>query len=285
MRALRSCIELDDLQRGDVEVGDLGPHQPIGDHADDLATGCERGVGDGAHQADVAAAVHEPDAAPGDGRAEPLGAAPGTPGRAPTFEPQNTPIAVRSPHRRGRTVAGSGGSTRRYRWLAWVDIADSRPVGRGRRRDLAESVVGTAVRHLTAVGRPRRPSGARLRHRPRRVGGGHGAGPARLRREGRHRGPHHVRLRRRHGPRPDHPPRRPGGAVGGRHRAAARRPPLPRHVPRPRVPRRRSPSRPGRATSTPTWRWCRTRSGRSPTTSSRRRPSTSTAPTATSPRT
>ena len=64
---------VDDLQRGHAEVGDLGPHELVGDHADDLAAVLEGGVGDGTHQPDVAAAVHEPEAAAGDRRAEALG--------------------------------------------------------------------------------------------------------------------------------------------------------------------------------------------------------------------
>ena len=46
-------------------VGDLGTHQLLGDHADHLAIGGKRGVGDHAHQADVSTAVHQPDATVG----------------------------------------------------------------------------------------------------------------------------------------------------------------------------------------------------------------------------
>ena len=61
----------------------------------------------------------------------------------------------------------------------------------------------------------------------------------------------------------------PGGAGGGGL--------VPRHVPGPGVPRLARRPRPVLATSTPTWRWCRTRSARSPPTSSPHKPSTSTA--------
>ena len=81
------------------------------------------------------------------------------------------------------------------------------------------------------------------------------------------------------------PARRPRGAVGRRSGAPGAGPRLPRHVPRSRASSPASPSRPDPATSTTTWSWSRTRSVRSPPTSSPRRPSTSTGTTATSPRT
>ena len=61
--ALRSCIESTTLQLGQAAVADLAVDQRLRHHADHLAAGGQRGVGEHAHQADVAAAVDEPDAA------------------------------------------------------------------------------------------------------------------------------------------------------------------------------------------------------------------------------
>ena len=181
----------------------------------------EDGVGDRAHQPDVAAAVDEAEAAAGDRRSEPLG----------VVEELRRSTDVGSaedpdPHRH-RARVGHGGRFRTRRYRVAYDV---RPRDRSVRPivspsgpdlsaaaevvDLADDVIGAAVRHLNASRRTRRPAGPRLRPRPRRVGRGDRAGAARLRRQGRHRGPHHVRLRRRHGPRPDHP-RWPGARSCG----------------------------------------------------------------------
>ena len=63
----------DDPQLGEALVGDLPAHEGLRDDADDLAAGGQHGVGQDAHQADVAAAVHEPEPAPA--RAVPSSAA------------------------------------------------------------------------------------------------------------------------------------------------------------------------------------------------------------------
>ncbi len=44
-------------------VCDFGPHQVLGNHADHLPAGRQRGIGDVAHHADVPAAIDEHDAA------------------------------------------------------------------------------------------------------------------------------------------------------------------------------------------------------------------------------
>ena len=53
---------LHDLQPGQAGVRHLVVHQVLGDDADDLAAGGQRGVGDDAHQPDVPAAVDDADA-------------------------------------------------------------------------------------------------------------------------------------------------------------------------------------------------------------------------------
>ena len=55
-----------DPQLGEAGVRDLPVDEVLGDHADDLAPGGERGVRDRAHQADARAAVHQAHAAGGD---------------------------------------------------------------------------------------------------------------------------------------------------------------------------------------------------------------------------
>jgi hypothetical protein len=55
MSALRSCIEATDAQFGESAVGDLAINQRLGDHADRLAAVGEDGLGEHAHQADLAA--------------------------------------------------------------------------------------------------------------------------------------------------------------------------------------------------------------------------------------
>ena len=69
-RALRSCIDGVTSMPSEPGVGDLGADQLLGDHPDDLAPAGERGVGDDAHQPDVAAAVDQPEPAVGQRRAE-----------------------------------------------------------------------------------------------------------------------------------------------------------------------------------------------------------------------
>jgi hypothetical protein len=49
----------DDAQLADAGVGDLARDEMLRHHPDDTAARSKRGVGDGAHQADVAAAVDE----------------------------------------------------------------------------------------------------------------------------------------------------------------------------------------------------------------------------------
>ena len=56
---------LHDLQPRQAGVGQLVVHQVLGDDADHLAAGGQRGVGDDAHQADVPAAVDDADAGVG----------------------------------------------------------------------------------------------------------------------------------------------------------------------------------------------------------------------------
>src|SRR5690606_14335664 len=63
-----------DLQLGQAAVGDLPVGQLLGDHAGDLAAGGQHRVGDGAHQADVAAAIDQAQAFLGDAVAEGDGA-------------------------------------------------------------------------------------------------------------------------------------------------------------------------------------------------------------------
>ena len=64
----------DDLQLGQAAVRDLPVGQLLRDHAGDLAAGLEHGVGDDAHQADVAAAVDQADAFAGQAVAQGDGA-------------------------------------------------------------------------------------------------------------------------------------------------------------------------------------------------------------------
>ena len=70
IRALRSCIDLHDLEPGQAGVRHLVVHQVLRDDADDLAAGGQRGVGDDAHQPDVPAAVDDADAGRRPGRGE-----------------------------------------------------------------------------------------------------------------------------------------------------------------------------------------------------------------------
>ena len=59
--ALVHGVDLD--EPGQAPVCDLAVDQLARDHADDLAAGGQRGVGDQAHQPDPRAAVHDADAA------------------------------------------------------------------------------------------------------------------------------------------------------------------------------------------------------------------------------
>ena len=61
--ALRSCMVVDDVQLGQAGVRDLAVDQRLRDDADSLAAGLEHCVGDDAHQAELPAAVDEPEAA------------------------------------------------------------------------------------------------------------------------------------------------------------------------------------------------------------------------------
>jgi hypothetical protein len=75
MRALRVCIESTISRRVsaaviDVATGHFLADQRFGDDADDRAAGRQAGVGDNAHEADIAAAVDQFDAAPGEQPAE-----------------------------------------------------------------------------------------------------------------------------------------------------------------------------------------------------------------------
>ena len=105
--------------------------------------------------------------------------------------------------------------------------------------DLADQIVDHGVPPLAASWRARRRPGARLRHRPRRGRSRDGQGAARLRRQGRPRGPDHLRLHRRHAPRPVVEDRSAARTIGAssaiRWRQGARVRPA---VPRPRLPRR-----------------------------------------------
>ncbi len=60
----------DDVLIGEAGVGQLGREQAVGDDAVGLAARAQRGVGDGAHEADRRTAVDEPDAAVGEQGAE-----------------------------------------------------------------------------------------------------------------------------------------------------------------------------------------------------------------------
>ena len=64
---------LHDVQLGQAAVGDLAVHELLRDHADDLAAGLQRGVGQRAHQADRRAAVDDADAAADERPREVLG--------------------------------------------------------------------------------------------------------------------------------------------------------------------------------------------------------------------
>ena len=70
MRALRSCMLDDDVQARQAAMRDFPADELLGDHADHFAAGGERGVGDDAHQADVAAAVDHGEAFARQARAE-----------------------------------------------------------------------------------------------------------------------------------------------------------------------------------------------------------------------
>ena len=83
---------------------------------------------------------------------------------------------------------------------------------RRRSRPRRGAIAGVAA--LADVGIDRRQPGARLRPGPRRRRGGDGPLAARLRRQGRRRGPHHLRVRRRRGRRPRRQAVRPRGASG-----------------------------------------------------------------------
>ena len=271
-----------DLEAGQADVGDLGADQLLGDDADDLATGRQGGVGGDAHQPDVTTAVHEPDATVGQGRARADG------------PPRRTPATCRRSTRNTRTDAWLDLDS--LRTACHIRIA-SPDVSTVHRTHAVTSAPMSAHPADRPADLPPPTSRRRRRHRARRQRGRHGRPPprrppadptctrcwpttsptpsaaggdrpgaARLRRQGRHRGAHHLRLHRRHGPRPDHPhcaaARQLWGVDAG---AAARRPPVPRDVPRTRVRRLAGRARPARATSTTTSRWCRTRSARSPT--------------------
>ncbi|MCY1246547.1 hypothetical protein D9M72_597880 [compost metagenome] len=58
------------VQLGQAAVADFLLHQRVGDDADGAAAVCHHGVGDDAHQAHLAAAVHQRQAAFGQGAAE-----------------------------------------------------------------------------------------------------------------------------------------------------------------------------------------------------------------------
>jgi hypothetical protein len=58
------------FQAGQALVADFGVHQALRNHPDDLATGGQRRVGDGAHQAHRATAVDQGDTALGQGVAQ-----------------------------------------------------------------------------------------------------------------------------------------------------------------------------------------------------------------------
>lgn len=55
-----------DMDLGERLVGDLAFHQRAGDEPDYPSAGRERGIGDRSHQPDIATAIDELDAAPGD---------------------------------------------------------------------------------------------------------------------------------------------------------------------------------------------------------------------------
>jgi hypothetical protein len=61
---------IDDFEAGDAAMGDFPVDQLLRDHADDLTAVRQHGVRDDAHQADVAAAVHQGDAVSGEACAE-----------------------------------------------------------------------------------------------------------------------------------------------------------------------------------------------------------------------
>ena len=77
----------DDLEPGQAGVGDLPADQLLGDDADDFAAGRECGIGDDAHQADVAAAVDQRQAVLRQARAQRRGTL-GIDGLGPALEPQ-----------------------------------------------------------------------------------------------------------------------------------------------------------------------------------------------------
>ncbi len=86
--ALRSCIELDDVQLGQAGVRDLAVDEHLRDDADDLAAGGQRGVGERAHQTDGRAAVDDADAALGQRRCASCLVASRYAGSAPKLDPQ-----------------------------------------------------------------------------------------------------------------------------------------------------------------------------------------------------
>ncbi len=62
---------LDDVQLGELLVGELAFDERLRDDADGFAAGVAHGVGENAHEADVPGAEDQADAAPGQERAEP----------------------------------------------------------------------------------------------------------------------------------------------------------------------------------------------------------------------
>src|SRR5207344_1672754 len=146
-------------------VGDLGPLEELGDHADHLAAVFDDGVGQDPHEPDVAAAVDEADLAAGQRRAEAggrlregrRGARVGAAEDAQTGHgPRVWPTAAAD-----RAAAGA---ERAARGRGWARV-DGRSVTSGAMTapdlpaaatvvDLAQQVVGEGVRHLSASGGP-----------------------------------------------------------------------------------------------------------------------------------
>ena len=292
MSALRSCIE--PTPRRQPAVGHLRLFEELRDDAGDLASGVEHGVGDRAHEPDVAATAHEADAPAGQRVTEPP-PCPRTrrlPGVGPAEHAQSQhggSLAQREPRARPQHRSPRTGQRPSDRWSrGGYRSATSAPMtpgpggGRGRHRSRAARR-RAGVRQLAEAGGPEV-------HQSLAYDLAHAAAEVEMARamleygEGRRRGPPHVRLRRRGAARPREPSHRARGRGGWRTTPrwpgyATSPPATGVRTSRPNWPRWRA-----LATSIRTSSWCRTVSGPSPTRRSRQSPNTSTAPTVTFPR-
>ena len=154
-----------DVQLGEPRVGDLGPLQELGDHADHLAAVLDDGVGEDAHQPDVAAAVDEADLAAGQRRAEAGG-------------------RLREGRRGARVGAAEDAQTGHGPRVWPTAAADRAAAGASARCPVR---MGPRGRPLGNVGRHDRPGppGRRHRRRPGPAGGGQGRPPPQRRRRAR----------------------------------------------------------------------------------------------------